>query len=60
MEEAVAFEVAVVHEDLAVQERYDRLALPLDPRVEMHTRADRSTLELRRMLADLVRVAQDA
>src|SRR6185437_15280121 len=53
MEEAVAFEVAVVKEDLAVQERYDRLALPLDVREEMHTRADRSTLELRRMLGDL-------
>jgi vanillate O-demethylase monooxygenase subunit len=57
MAEAVAFEVAVVEEDLALQERYDRLGIPLDPRAELHTRADRSTLELRRMLADLVAAA---
>jgi hypothetical protein len=31
--------------------------LPLDPQAEVHTRADRTTLELRRVLADLVRVA---
>lgn len=54
MASAVAFEVEVVNEDLAVQEAYDARALPLDPTVEVHTRADRSTLELRRMLADLV------
>jgi phenylpropionate dioxygenase-like ring-hydroxylating dioxygenase large terminal subunit len=54
---AVAFEEAVLAEDLAVQEAYDRLALPLDPTVELHTRADRSSVELRRVLADLVRAA---
>ena len=57
MASAVAFEVAVVREDLAVQESYDRLVLPLDPTTEVHTRADRSTLELRRMLGDLVAAA---
>jgi phenylpropionate dioxygenase-like ring-hydroxylating dioxygenase large terminal subunit len=56
---AVDFEVKVVEEDLAVQEAYDVRALPLDPTVEVHTRADRSTLELRRMLGDLVAAASE-
>jgi phenylpropionate dioxygenase-like ring-hydroxylating dioxygenase large terminal subunit len=30
------------------------LALPLDPTAEVHTRADRATLELRRVLGDLL------
>jgi vanillate O-demethylase monooxygenase subunit len=57
MEEAVAFEVDVLREDLRVQEAYDELVLPLDPTAEVHTRADRTTLELRRVLADLVAAA---
>ena len=57
MASAVDFEVKVVEEDLAVQESYDVRFLPLDPTVEVHTRADRTTLELRRMLADLVKAA---
>ncbi len=51
---AIKFEVEVLEEDLRVQEAYDQLSLPLDPRAEVHTRADRSTLELRRLLGDLV------
>jgi phenylpropionate dioxygenase-like ring-hydroxylating dioxygenase large terminal subunit len=58
MEEAIEFEVAVLREDLVVQEAYRDLVLPLDPRDEVHTRADRTTLELRRVLADLVAVAE--
>lgn len=54
--DAVAFEVSVVLEDLCVQESYDVLALPLTATSEVHTRADRATLELRRMLADLAQV----
>jgi vanillate O-demethylase monooxygenase subunit len=54
MDEAVAFEVAVLREDLRIQEAYHELVLPLDPTAEVHTRADRATLELRRVLADLV------
>jgi phenylpropionate dioxygenase-like ring-hydroxylating dioxygenase large terminal subunit len=49
LDEAIAFEVAVLREDLRVQEAYDELLLPLAP-----TRADRTTLELRRVLSDLV------
>jgi vanillate O-demethylase monooxygenase subunit len=54
MAEAVDFEVAIVHEDLVVQSRYDVLELPLDVTAELHTRADRTTLELRRILRDFV------
>jgi phenylpropionate dioxygenase-like ring-hydroxylating dioxygenase large terminal subunit len=58
MADAVAFEVAVLREDLRIQQAYHDLALPLDPRAEVHTRADRCTLELRRILSDLVAVAE--
>jgi phenylpropionate dioxygenase-like ring-hydroxylating dioxygenase large terminal subunit len=57
MTDAVDFEVAVLREDLRIQEAYHELVLPLDPKDEVHTRADRTTLELRRVLADLVREA---
>jgi phenylpropionate dioxygenase-like ring-hydroxylating dioxygenase large terminal subunit len=57
MQSAVDFEVKVVEEDLAIQEAYDVRYLALDPTAEVHTRADRTTLELRRMLADLVEAA---
>jgi len=52
--EAVDFEVAILREDLAIQEAYDELVLPLAPSAEVHTRADRTTVALRRLLADLV------
>jgi vanillate O-demethylase monooxygenase subunit len=54
MAEAVAFELAVLEEDLAIQQAFDTLSLPLDAGAEVHTRADRITLHLRRVLADLV------
>ena len=54
MAEAVAFELEVLQEDLRVQQAYHDLVLPLDPTAEVHTRADRATLELRRVLSDLV------
>ncbi len=52
--EALSFEHKIVEEDLAVQERYRDKRLPLDPTVEVHLRADRATLELRRILRELV------
>jgi vanillate O-demethylase monooxygenase subunit len=52
--EAVEFEVAVLHEDLRIQESFHELVLPLALTAEVHTRADRTTLELRRLLSDLV------
>jgi vanillate O-demethylase monooxygenase subunit len=57
MAEAVAFEVAVLREDLNIQESFHELVLPLEPTAEVHTRADRTTLELRRVLSDLVATA---
>jgi hypothetical protein len=54
MAEAVDFEIAVLREDLRIQESFFELALPLDPTAEVHTRADRTTLELRRVLSDLI------
>jgi vanillate O-demethylase monooxygenase subunit len=56
--EAVEFEVAVLRQDLVIQESYHELVLPLAPTAEVHTRADRTTLELRRVLADLVATAE--
>jgi phenylpropionate dioxygenase-like ring-hydroxylating dioxygenase large terminal subunit len=50
----VAFEYRVVGEDLALQERFDELALPLDPVAECHVKADRPALEYRRVLTQLV------
>jgi len=55
--QAVDFELSVVEEDLALQSRFADLVLPLDPVAEVHTRADRITVELRRVLADLVLAA---
>jgi vanillate O-demethylase monooxygenase subunit len=57
MADAVDFEVAILREDLLVQEAFDQLVLPLAPTAEVHTRADRITLELRRVLSDLVAAA---
>ncbi len=57
MREAVDFEVAVIGEDIALQSRFGQLTLPLDPTIEVHTRADKTTIELRRILADLCAAA---
>jgi len=59
LEAAVSFEIEVLEEDLRVQQAFDQLALPLDATMEIHTRADRSTLGLRRLLADLVAAGED-
>jgi vanillate O-demethylase monooxygenase subunit len=56
MADAIDFEVAVLREDLLIQEAFDQLFLPLNAAAEVHTRADRTTVELRRVLSDLVRV----
>jgi phenylpropionate dioxygenase-like ring-hydroxylating dioxygenase large terminal subunit len=54
MDEAVAFERKIIDEDLALQERYVDRRLPLDLTAEVHVKADRMTIELRRILADLI------
>ncbi len=58
MREAVDFEVAVIEEDLWLQSRMQTLSMPLDVTAEVHTRADKITLELRRVLADFVTEAR--
>jgi vanillate O-demethylase monooxygenase subunit len=59
MEEAVAFERKVIDEDLALQERYVDRRLPLDLTTEVHVKADRMTIELRRILGDLLSAVAD-
>jgi vanillate O-demethylase monooxygenase subunit len=57
MEEAIAFEVAVVEEDLRLQSRFHVLELPLEITDEVHVKADKTTIELRRILKDLLAAA---
>lgn len=52
--EALSFERKILDEDLRLQEQYVDRRLPLDPTIEVHVKADRMTLELRRILAELV------
>jgi hypothetical protein len=54
VEEAVAFQLSVAAEDRAMLERLRTTATPLDLAAEVHTRADRNTVEMRKVLADLV------
>lgn len=51
---ALDFQLAVAAEDRTLLEQLRRKAVPLRPGHETHTRADRITVELRRVLADLV------
>lgn len=53
-EETVAFQVAVAMEDKAMLERITDKWTPLDLTAEVHTRADKITVEYRRVLAELV------
>jgi phenylpropionate dioxygenase-like ring-hydroxylating dioxygenase large terminal subunit len=55
LDERMVFEETVVGEDLTLQRLFDDLRLPLEPTVEMHTRADRYSLVCR----DLIRRALD-
>ena len=58
MQDAIDFERAVIDEDLVIQSQYGDLSLPLDITAEVHTRADRITVELRRILSDFVEESQ--
>jgi vanillate O-demethylase monooxygenase subunit len=51
----VEFERRILAEDLALQARFDRDDLPLDLPAECHVKADRASVEYRRILADLAR-----
>lgn len=52
--EAIAFQLAVAAEDKAMLEQLRDKNTPLDLHAEVHTRADKNTVEMRRVLADLV------
>ena len=52
--DAVDFEERVLDEDLRILEAYRDRRVPLDPRVEVHTRNDKLSLAYRRVLSDLV------
>ena len=52
-EDALAFQLDVAGEDRALLERLPTKGVTLPPGGEVHTRADRITLELRRVLAEL-------
>ena len=56
MDDAVKFEERVLAEDLVIQSRMPS-TLPLDLTVEVHTKADRVTIELRRVLSDFLQRA---
>lgn len=60
MDAAVEFEHAVTAEDLVVQEAFHERSIPLDLTAEVHTRADRMTVELRRILKDFVAEAESS
>lgn len=51
---ALEFERSITAEDLVVQEGYLHRSIPLDLTAEVHIKADRMTVELRRILADFV------
>jgi vanillate O-demethylase monooxygenase subunit len=51
--DSLVFEDRVLDEDLAVLEAYRHRGVPVDPRVEIHTRSDKLSLAYRRILADL-------
>jgi phenylpropionate dioxygenase-like ring-hydroxylating dioxygenase large terminal subunit len=52
--ERLAFEIRVVGEDMALQDRFDFLDLALTLNAEVHTKADRTAVEMRRILAALL------
>jgi vanillate O-demethylase monooxygenase subunit len=57
---AIGFEQKIVEEDLVIQERYRDKRLPLDLTTEVHLKVDKVTVELRRILGDLVQNAGSA
>jgi hypothetical protein len=53
-------EFAILMEDVELQQRYRTRHLPLDITAEVHTRADRVTVELRRALTRFVAAVGDS
>jgi len=53
------FQSEVGREDRELLEQLVVKAVPIDPGIETHTRADRSTVELRRILADIAALTEE-
>ena len=51
--ERLAFEIGVVGEDLALQDLFDFVELPLELTAEIHTKADKAAAEMRRILTEI-------
>jgi vanillate O-demethylase monooxygenase subunit len=56
IDESIEFEDRVLDEDLVVLESYRHTRVPLETRVEVHTRNDKLSLAYRRVLAELLEV----
>jgi vanillate O-demethylase monooxygenase subunit len=56
--ERVQFEYQVIGEDLGLQAQFDHLELPLELTAECHVRADRASVEYRRILMALAVASQ--
>jgi phenylpropionate dioxygenase-like ring-hydroxylating dioxygenase large terminal subunit len=56
--DTIAFQVAVAEEDRRLLERLPHKSMPLDLTAECHTRADRITVEMRRIMAEFVDTAR--
>ena len=56
-EDHIAFQAEVGREDRELLEQLVRKAVPLDPGVETHTRADKTTVALRRLLSEVATMA---
>ncbi len=54
----VAFEERVIAEDLRLQRLFEDLRLPLDPSIEVSTKADRLSLQCRSVLRELLTTAR--
>lgn len=56
MRDCIRHEDRILREDLAILERYERMELHTNLRVEVHTRADRLSVAYRRLLGELLAV----
>jgi vanillate O-demethylase monooxygenase subunit len=53
IDDLIAYEDLVLDEDLAILERMPSMTLATDPRVEVHSTADKLSVAYRRVLADM-------
>ncbi len=58
-QEYLDFQLEVGREDRELLEQLVLKAVPIDPGIETHTRADRITVELRRVLADVAALTEE-